>query len=431
MKIKTILWTLIGAGSLALAGWGGVTLYHVASAPSSNELPSTTVKRGDVIFAVHAKGDLQGGNSQTLSAPMISGDLVITSLDQSGALVQKGDTVVQFDTTDQTYKLREAEADLAEAEQKVAQAEAQLKAKEEEDNYAQLQARANLRQAELDARKNPLLSSIDAKKNDLAVESARAALAQLDRDLSNRLATSKAGVAIQEAAVAKAKVQIDQAKKNIDMMTLRANATGYVNIQPNMNNQMFFQGMVLPMLQVGDKVRAGMGVVQIPDTSSWEVLARLTEADRGHIEVGQPVDLTVVAKPDHPFHGKVKDLGGTAGPVWDRRFECKISVDDPPRELRPGMTANLVIREETLPNVLWMPAQALFESDGRTFAYVRSPQGTYSPQDVKLLRRSESQVVIEGVNEGQVVALASPDKQNTKSKESKKAPGGPELPSPK
>src|SRR5579871_3460391 len=118
MKIKTILWTLIGAGSLALAGWGGVTLYHVASAPSSNELPSTTVKRGDVIFAVHAKGDLQGGNSQTLSAPMISGDLVITSLDQSGALVQKGDTVVQFDTTDQTYKLREAEADLAEAEQK-------------------------------------------------------------------------------------------------------------------------------------------------------------------------------------------------------------------------------------------------------------------------------------------------------------------------
>ncbi|HLW75678.1 MAG TPA: efflux RND transporter periplasmic adaptor subunit, partial [Bryobacteraceae bacterium] len=325
----------------------------------------------------------------------------------------------------------EAEADLAEAEQKVAQAQAQMQAKEEEDNYAQIKARADLRQAQLEARKNPLLSTIDAKKNDLAVDTAKATLAQLDRDLTNRLATSKAGVAIQDAAVAKAKVQIEQAKKNIDMMTLKATTTGYANIQPNMNNQMFFEGMVLPMLQVGDKVRAGMAAVQIPDTSSWEVVARLTEADRGHIELGQPVDLTAVALPNRPFHGKVKDLGGTSGPAWERRFECKISVDDPPRELRPGMTADLVIREQTLTHVLWMPAQALFESDGRMFAYVRSPQGAFSPQDVKLLRRSESQVVIEGLNEGQVVALESPDKQNAKSKESKKSASGPELPAPK
>jgi multidrug efflux pump subunit AcrA (membrane-fusion protein) len=343
-------------------------------------------------------------------------------------MVASGDVVAEFDTTDQAYKLREAEADLAEAAEKVAQAQAQAQAKEEEDNYALLKARADLRQAELDARKNPLLGAIDAKENDLVVESARAALAQLERDLANRKATSQAGVAIQEAAVAKAKVQAEQARKNIEMMTLHAGAAGYVNVQPNMNNQFYFQGMVLPMLQVGDKVRAGMAVAQIPDTSSWEVVARLTEADRGHIALGQPVELTSVATPERPFHGKVKDLGGTAGPVWDRRFECKISVDDPPRELRPGMTANLVITEETIRGVLWMPAQALYESDGRTFAYVRSPQGSFSPQDVKLIRRSESQVVIEGLSEGQVVALANPGKQNNKSKDSKKSGSGPALP---
>ncbi len=429
MKLSKLIGVAIGVISLALAGWGGVELYHAANNATAVELPATTVKRGDVNFDVHAKGDLQGANSQMLTAPMVGGqDMVITFLRQPGELVQKDDVVVQFDTTDQTYKLREAEADLAEAAEKVAQAQAQLSAKEEEDNYALLKARADLRQAELDARKNPLLGTIDAKKNDLAVESARAALAQLERDLTNRLATSKAGVAIQEAARAKAAVQAEQAKKNIESMTLRASGPGYVIVQPNMNNQMFFQGMVLPMLQVGDKVRAGMGAAQIPDTSSWEIVARLTEADRGHIALGQPVDITVVSAPEHPFHGKVKDLGGTTGPAWERRFECKIGVDDPPRQLRPGMTANLVITEETLKNVLWMPAQALFESDGRTFAYLRSPQGSYSPHDVKLVRKSESKVVIEGLNEGQTVALASPDKQNKK--DSKKSGGGPALPGP-
>lgn len=428
MKLRTIIGATIGIATLALAGWGGVELFHAANTAGASEIPSTTVKRGDVTFAVHAKGDLQGGNSQMLTAPMIGGDLILTSLRQAGELVGPNEVVAEFDTTDQTFKLREAEADLAEAAEKVAQAEAQALAKEEEDNYALLKARADLKQAELDARKNPLLSSIDAKKNDLIVESARAALAQLEHDLGNRKATSQAGVAIQEAARSKAKVQAEQARKNIEMMTLRAGGAGYVNVQPNMNNQMFFQGMVLPMLQVGDKVRAGMAVAQIPDTTSWELVARISEADRGHIALGQPVELTAIAAPQHPFKGKVKDLGGTSGPQWDRKFECKISVESPPHELRPGMTANIVITEETLKSVLWMPAQALFDSDGRTFAYVQSPQGAFSPQDVKLIRRSESQVVVEGLNEGSVVALASPGKQGNKSKGGKTGGSGPALP---
>ena len=51
-------------------------------------------------------------------APMIGGaELFLTQLRQPGELVKKDDIVAAFDTTEQTYKLREAEADLAEAEQ--------------------------------------------------------------------------------------------------------------------------------------------------------------------------------------------------------------------------------------------------------------------------------------------------------------------------
>jgi HlyD family secretion protein len=301
----------------------------------------------------------------------------------------------------------------------VIQAQAQMDAKEEEDHYLITKARSDVVLAKLEMRKNPLVSAISAKQADLALEAATATLAQLERDMANRKATSQAGVQIQEAGRVKAKVQAETARKNIEMMTLKAPADGYTNVQNNMTNNMFFPGMYLPMLQVGDTVRAGMGVVQIPDLKKWEVTAKINEADRGHLGMGQAVNITTVAQPEHPYVGKVVDLGGTSGPPWDRHFECHISLDNPTPALRPGMTANIVITAETMHNVLWLPAQALFESDGRTFVYLRTPQGGFTTADVKLVRRSESQVVIAGLKEGQAVALASPDRSKDKDKDKK------------
>jgi len=68
----------------------------------------------------------------------------------------------------------------------------------------------------------------------------------------------------------------------------------------------------------------------------------------------------------------------------------------------------LVITTDVLRGVLSIPAQALFESGSR--AYVYTPSGaSFAPRDVGLVRRSESQVVVDGLNEGQVVALSNPE----------------------
>ena len=71
------------------------------------------------------------------------------------------------------------------------------------------------------------------------------------------------------------------------------------------------------------------------------------------------------------------------------------------------MSAEIVITTDQMKQVLWLPAQALFESDGRTFVYLRSGE-TFVPHDVKLVRRNETRVVVDGLNAGQVVALADP-----------------------
>src|SRR6267378_1273119 len=249
---------------------------------SVSPVPTTTIKRGDLTLTVTARGEMQGGNSEMLTAPMTGGnEMAITSLRNPGEGVNAGDVIAQFDTTEEGYKLKEAEADLAEAEQQVAQAQAESQAKEEEDRYSLLQAKADLQVAELEARRNELVADIVARQNDLAVSAARDRVSQIEHDLANRKATSQAGIVLQQAALNKAKVKAATARKNIESMTLRAHSSGYVAVQNNTNSNFMFQGMRLPQLQVGDTIRAGMAVAQIPDLHNWEMTARIGELDRG------------------------------------------------------------------------------------------------------------------------------------------------------
>lgn len=408
-------------GTVALASFGGIQVMQTIDVPDEAPMPSTPVKRTTVAFTVAAKGDLQGGNSKMMTAPMTgSAQLVLTELRKPGEMVKEGEVVAAFDTTEENFKLREAESDLAETEQQVLQAEKETLAKQEELNAEMIKARVDVKVAELECARNELLSAIAAKQNDLSLEAARDRLSKLERDYPSRKAAASASIAIQQAARAKAKVQADTARRNIDNMTLKAPVAGYVNVERNTNSNWFFPGMTFPLFQIGDAARPGMAVAQIPDLATWEVTARITEQDRGYISIGQPAQFTMVALPGRSYAGKVSNLGGTTGPPWDRRFECKMTLEQPTPDLRPGMSVRIVVETGRMEKVLAIPAQALFERDGKPYVYVRGGSG-FTPQDVKLVRRSESQAVVEGLKEGQLVAMASPDQ---KARTSDKGNGG-------
>jgi len=393
---------------VAALAWGGMRVIQLTAPEDRNEIPITRVRKGKVTISVSARGELQGGNSEVLTAPMVGGDLPITSLREPGELVKPGDVVVEFDTTAQEYNLREAQADLAEAEQQVIKAQADAQASLEETQYQTLSTAADVKMAELEVRKNPILAAVPARQNEIALEAAKNKKLQADKDYANKKATAEAGIAIQKAAVEKSRVLAEQAQRQIDTMVLKAKTAGYVAIQLNSNQNTLYYGQQLPEFQVGDAARGGQAVAQIPDMSNWEVSASIPELDRGHLDAGQKVTIRAAAIPGREFRGHVKSLGGTSGSAWDRRFECRIALDDTGPELRPGMTSNIQITVESLEDALWIPSQALFETDGRAFVYLQTPQGFVS-RDVKLIRRSESQAVIAGLAEGEPVALSNPD----------------------
>ena len=92
--------------------------------------------------------------------------------------------------------------------------------------------------------------------------------------------------------------------------------------------------------------------------------------------------------------------------------------------LRPGLLADVEIQVEKLPDVIHVPAQAVFQKNGQYLVYV-SKNGKFEPRQVQLVKQSESTMVIaSGVTPGEVVALADPAPSPKKGGEKKSAGGG-------
>jgi HlyD family secretion protein len=92
--------------------------------------------------------------------------------------------------------------------------------------------------------------------------------------------------------------------------------------------------------------------------------------------------------------------------------------------LRPGLLADIEVIIEKIPNAIYIPAQAVFEREGRPVVYVKTAD-RFEPRLVRLAKRSESTMVIsEGLKAGEEVALADPTRQASKKKEAGKSDGG-------
>lgn len=166
---RTRIWIAVG---LIVAAVGGMIAMSRNRPPTStNDIPVAEVKRGDLEIQVHATGELKAGESMMLTAPAIGGDaLQITHLAQTGDVVKKGDVAIEFDPSEQHYKLEQNHSELLQAEQEITKAKADAQVQAAQDKVALLKAHYNVRRAELDVGKDELLSKIDAQKNDLALQ---------------------------------------------------------------------------------------------------------------------------------------------------------------------------------------------------------------------------------------------------------------------
>ena len=411
---KAITWSVIAVILCAVVGVVAAAR-RVGPSTVGTDVPTIRVKRGDLDMKVFITGELKASHSEMLAAPPIGGGaLQITHLLHTGSAVKKGDLVIEFDPSEQHYKLDQSRSELLQAEQEITKAKADAAVTAAQDKVALLKARFDVRRAELDVQKNELVSTIDGRKNQLALEGAQRVLAELAQDVKSRSASNQAAISLAEEKHNKAKLAMDQAQGNIEKMRVIAPMDGLVALEKNegANGGFFFTGMSLPEYHEGDQVEPGRTVGQVIDPKGMELIAKVGELERNSIKEGQAVDIQLDALPGTSLQGTVKTVSSNnARNFWDddasTRFEVAISLFSNDLRMRPGLTAHVLINGDPQKNVLYVPRLALFLKDNKRVVFIRKGNN-FDTHEVKIQAENESRAAIEGLDAGTEIALIDP-----------------------
>jgi HlyD family secretion protein len=412
---RTITWAVVAVVLCAVIGVVAA-VRRASPTAAADDVPTGRVKRGDLEMKVYVTGELRASHSEMLIAPPIGGGaLQITHLLHTGAPVKKGELVMEFDPSEQHFKLDQNRSELQQAEQEITKAKADAAVVAAQDKVALLKARFDVRRAELDVQKNELVSSIDARKNDLALEQAKRVLAELEQDVKSRSVSNQATISLAQEKRNKAKLAMDQAQGNIDKMRVMSPMDGLVALEKNegaMGGFCCFPGMTMPEYREGDQVQPGRTVGQVVDPKEMELSAKVGELERNNVKEGQSVDIQLDAFPGSTFHGTVKTVGGNnTRRFWEddtsTKFEVTIKLTTADPRMRPGLTAHIFINGDPRKDVVYVPRQALFLKEDKRVLFVRNGS-SFEPHQVKIQAENESRAAVDGIAAGTEIALIDP-----------------------
>jgi membrane fusion protein, heavy metal efflux system len=142
----------------------------------------------------------------------------------------------------------------------------------------------------------------------------------------------------------------------------------------------------------------------VADVAIKWMLANVSETDVPLFHLGQPVQVKVMAYPDHEFQGKVSKIYETVDPNT-HRVTIRSEIADPRDELRPGMLANFVIRVHSPVEATAIPTNGVVrEADGTMTAWVTTDRRRFEQRMIKIGLRNDDRVqVLEGLRPGELV----------------------------
>jgi multidrug efflux pump subunit AcrA (membrane-fusion protein) len=150
-------------------------------------------------------------------------------------------------------------------------------------------------------------------------------------------------------------------------------------------------------IKVGAVIHEQRVVIRLPDPKQMQVVTKVAESRIDLIKAGMPATLEVEGMPGVALTGKVTKVNEYPAPEgWSnvKEYATMVQVIDPPPGLRPGMTAKVAIRVETLGSALQVPIQAVVERGGKHYCLVLRSGATIEPREVLLGSTNEKFLVI-------------------------------------
>lgn len=228
-----------------------------------------------------------------------------------------------------------------------------------------------------------------------SIISAQGNLQAAKDDLSLTIASARQeDIDLYQAQVSKSQAQVDNLENKIYETSLRSPVQGQITEIKK---------------RVGELVQSAVQdiVITLLPFASYEIEVDIYEEDVVKVKIGNSVDISLVAFPDKKFLGKVVSIDPAEklveGVVY---YEISINFEEIPEGIKPGMTADLVIKTALKENVLVIPEDAIQKKEGKIIVEVFQEE-KIEEREVKIgLEGSDDMVeVVLGVKEGEKIIL--------------------------
>ncbi len=369
-KSRKILLAVLG-----LALMGGIVYGSIRySQQGIVTVQSGKVTRQDLVSQVTASGEIKPRNYINVGAQYLG--LLTEIYVKEGDRVKKGQLLAKQETIQpsadvdaQKAALQTAQADLLAADAGIRSAEENLRTV----RAALERAKADREKADLDFKRAQQLfeekliakSEFDLRKS--GYDAAAASVAEAEARISQTQA-------MREQAVA----QRESTRRRIDQ--LQAVLTRASDILQKHYALAPLDGIVTNLpVRPGETVVPGIQnspaslIMTIADMSLITAEVKVDETDIVNVKMGQVGDINIDAIPNKTFKGHVIEIGNTAilrssglaasqsmiSSQEAKDFKVVIALDNPPDEIRPGLSCTSKITTATRARVLTIPIQAL------------------------------------------------------------------------
>jgi len=360
MAMKT--WKKVVIGVVAAGVLGGIVLYSINQANKGVVTVQTAkvAKQEALVSLVTASGEIKPTTYTNVTAQgfgRITGILV-----KEGDHIKKGDKLLLQENVQANADVQAQSAAITSAESGVQAAEASYKAAQAD----LLSQQANLEKAKLDWErgqglfKDGLIPKQDFDQRKTGYDAAFASVE-----------SSKARVQSLNAQFAQTRSQVNQGQAMLVRSKDILSKTAYISP---------INGIVsyLPV-RLGEYVVPGIQnsngsfLMTLSDMSVVTAEVKVDETDIVNVKMGQDADVTIDAVPGKVFKGKVTEIGSqatlrssglattqsTTSTQEAKDFKVVVTLDNPPDNLRPGLSTTAKIKTAEKKGVIAIPIQAL------------------------------------------------------------------------
>jgi len=143
---------------------------------------------------------------------------------------------------------------------------------------------------------------------------------------------------------------------------------------------------------------------QIADLSTMWMLANVYETDVPLIQVGQSVEMHVLAYPDEIFQAHIDYVGAAVDPVT-HRVDVRCVVENRAQKLKPEMFATFRIVTTSAVHTLAVPSSAIVHDGEKTSVWIAQPEGEFVQREVTVgLEQDGYAQILSGLQLGEQVA---------------------------